>query len=453
VGKAIEDLVVPPDRRLEENAIQLEALEQGCSTIETVRHRKDGTLICVVISTNAIFDEGGRVQYFVSSKKDVTRLRVVRDARMVEAKFRDLLELTPDAIVMANPTGRIVLATTRAENLFGYERGELLGKLVEVLLPERFHNRHADHRTRHFDLPQARGMGADLELYGVRKDGSEFPVEVSLSPVETEDGISEMSAIRDITYRKGIEKALHEKNEQLLHAALAKNRFLASMSHELRTPLNGVIGFAEFLVDGKPGPLNDKQKEYLNDILNSGRHLLQLINDVLDLAKVEAGKMSLLPETFSVQTAIEEVCGVARPLAQSKDIHVSLKVEGDLDKVFLDPQKFKQILYNLTSNAIKFTDNGGCLRIDSRPVGADRFEVLVEDTGIGIKTEDFERLFGEFEQLDSGTSRRYQGTGLGLALTRRIVELQGGSIAVKSKLGVGSTFTVELPKTGVEIGS
>jgi signal transduction histidine kinase len=217
------------------------------------------------------------------------------------------------------------------------------------------------------------------------------------------------------------------------------------MSHELRTPLNGIIGFAEFLIDGKPGKLNPKQSEYLGDILNSGRHLLQLINDVLDLAKVEAGKMELTPETFPLRKAIEEVCAVVRPLVQKKSIQVLVDVSPLLGDVTLDQQKLKQVLFNLLSNAVKFTDDGGRVEILAQPNGPRRFNLAVKDTGIGIRPEDIQRLFTEFEQLESGTSRRYEGTGLGLALTRKIVEMQDGTIGVESEVGKGSTFTVVLP--------
>ncbi len=228
-------------------------------------------------------------------------------------------------------------------------------------------------------------------------------------------------------------------------AGRAKSDFLASMSHELRTPLNGIIGFAEFLIDGKPGPLNDKQKEYLGDVLRSGRHLLELINDLLDIVKVEAGKMTLYAEPFRLAAAVQEVCAVMSPIAQQKDIAISVAVVPPLDAVTLDQQKFKQVLYNLVSNAVKFTDAGGRVDISLAPSGPLHFTLSVADTGIGIKTEDLERLFTAFDQLDAGATRRHSGTGLGLALTRGLVGLQGGVIDVESELGRGSTFRVTLP--------
>ncbi|MDP1713347.1 MAG: ATP-binding protein [Anaerolineales bacterium] len=236
-----------------------------------------------------------------------------------------------------------------------------------------------------------------------------------------------------------------KRAKELEYANRMKSEFLANMSHELRTPLNGIIGFTEFLIDEKPGPLRPKQKEYLSDVLNSARHLLQLINDMLDLAKVEAGKMELHPETFSVRKALEEVTAVIKGIAHKKHIMVSIEVSDGLDTVTLDQHKFKQVLYNLLSNAVKFSDEGGQVDIHVRRLDPHQLEVQVRDTGIGIKAEDINRLFTEFEQLDSGITRRFEGTGLGLALTKKIVEFQGGHINVESEHGKGSVFTVVLP--------
>ncbi len=371
---------------------------------------------------------------------------VLRSAKVIESKYRELLDSTPDAIVMTNAGGQIVLANNQAATLFGYQRDELSGMLVEVLLPPRFRADHVGHRTGYFAHPRTRPMGAGLELHGLRKDGTEVPVEISLSPLHTDEGRLVMSAIRDITDRKRIERALQEKNAELERASHAKDRFLASMSHELRTPLNGIIGFAEFLVDGKPGPLNAKQSEYLEDILESGRHLLHLINDMLDLVKVQAGRIELSPESFSLEEAIEEVRTGMSPIAEKKRIEVEREADPGIGLVTLDRHRFKQILYNLLSNALKFTNKGGHVRIGATPVGDDRFRLTVSDDGIGIAAEDLGRLFSEFEQLDSGTARRFGGTGLGLALTRTFARLQGGDVFVESEPGKGSRFSVVLPR-------
>ncbi|HEY4642815.1 MAG TPA: PAS domain S-box protein [Thermoanaerobaculia bacterium] len=445
VGSSIDSLIVPHGPQENLDHFRREALATGFSTFETARLRKDGSLIYTVVSNKAVYDDLGHAEFLIITQKDVTHLKVLRDAKLVESQFRDLLESTPDAIIMANQTGRIVLANSQAETLFGYDRGEMLGTLVEVLLPGRYRGGHVAHRSGYFGQPRTRSMGAGLELYGLRKDGSEFPVEISLSPLKTDGGTLVMSAIRDITYRKGIERALQEKNVELERANQAKDRFLASMSHELRTPLNGIIGFAEFLSDGKPGPLNDKQKEYLGDVLNSGRHLLHLINDMLDLVKIQAGRVDMALERFSIRDAINEVCTGVHPLAVSKAIELTVNVDARVEFVTLDQQRFKQILYNLVSNALKFTDDHGHVGIEVTLLPAGRFRLVVSDDGIGIRAEDIGRLFTEFEQLDTGTARRFGGTGLGLALTRKLVDLHGGEIDVESEFGKGSRFAVILP--------
>ncbi|MEY4510367.1 MAG: hypothetical protein RLZZ450_2489 [Pseudomonadota bacterium] len=241
-------------------------------------------------------------------------------------------------------------------------------------------------------------------------------------------------------------RELEESNRAIREASRLKSEFLANMSHELRTPLNAVIGFSEFLADETVGPVNAKQLECLNHVLTSGRHLLRMISDVLDLAKVESGKLDLFPTEFNLRDELTEVCSVARALAQEKDIDVALSCDAAPERVTLDPQKLKQVLFNLLANAVKFTGEGGSIDVTARAVDDDCLEIRVRDSGIGMRAEDLPQLFQEFRQLDTASGRRHEGTGLGLALTKRLVESQHGRITVESELGHGSVFTVVLPR-------
>jgi CheY-like chemotaxis protein len=235
---------------------------------------------------------------------------------------------------------------------------------------------------------------------------------------------------------------MHEANR-------LKSEFLANMSHELRTPLNAIIGFADLMFKGKVGPVSGDHKEYLGDILNSSRHLLKLINDVLDLAKVESGKMEFHPEAVDLGSVIAEVCDILRGLASTRRIRIETSVDPSIAAAVLDPSKLKQVLYNYLSNALKFSPEAGLVNISVFPEGQDGVRLEVEDRGIGIRPEDVHRLFVEFQQLDAGMAKRYAGTGLGLALTRRIIEAQGGATGVRSEPGRGSTFWAVLPRTAV----
>ncbi|HEY3782947.1 MAG TPA: ATP-binding protein [Fimbriimonadaceae bacterium] len=368
-----------------------------------------------------------------------------------EERVRAVLDSSTNAVLLIDQDEKIIDWNARAEAMFGWTNEEALGRLVsETIVPAR--SREWYHvRLERFMAKGEQGSTGVHDMTAMRRDGTEFPAELAFSPLKIHGVMTVCVFITDITERKRAEEIdrqnfeLVEMNRLIEEGSRIKGEFLASMSHELRTPLNGIIGFTEFLSEGKPGPINPKQREYLGDILNSGQHLLNLINDILDLAKVEAGKMEFFPEFFSVAQTVNEVCSVARPLAQKKRIQVRVDVSRELDQVELDPQKFKQVLFNLLSNAIKFTDEGGTIDISAAPFDAYRFRLLVKDTGIGIKIEDMDRLFREFQQLDSGSSKRYEGTGLGLALTQKILELQGGSISVESEVGKGSTFIVTLP--------
>jgi len=245
---------------------------------------------------------------------------------------------------------------------------------------------------------------------------------------------------------QGLATELEQANRETRDVSRLKSEFLANMSHELRTPLNAVIGFSEMLYDGKAGPVTPKQQEFLDDILLGARHLLQLINDVLDLSKVEAGKMEFRREAVNLTSVLDEVAGLLRSLAAQKQITLEVHVAPELTEIVSDPSRLKQVLYNYLSNAIKFTPAEGHVAVRVTPEGDREFRIEVEDTGLGIRAEDMSRLFVEFQQLDAANGASYAGTGLGLALTKRIVETQGGRVGVRSVLGHGSTFSAILPR-------
>ena len=239
---------------------------------------------------------------------------------------------------------------------------------------------------------------------------------------------------------------LELQNRRFQEASRLKSEFLANMSHELRTPLNAIIGFAELLHDGQVDPATPQHQEFLGDILASGRHLLQLINDVLDLAKVEAGKLEFRPEPIEIERVVGEVCAILRTAVSAKRIKLATVIDPTVTKLVLDPGRFKQVAYNYLSNALKFTAAGGHVTIRVAAEGDDHFRFEVQDSGIGVAPKDLGKLFIEFQQLETGRAKRHQGTGLGLALTKRLVEAQGGSVGVTSEVGTGSTFFAVLPR-------
>ena len=381
------------------------------------------------------------------------RLALEEQSRL-ERRFRQLLEAAPDAIVEVSDDGAIVLVNQIAEQMFGYQRNELLGQSVDLLVPDGVRPTHYRHRDSYLEHPRTRPMGSGLELHARRRDGSLFPVEISLSPIQTETGMHVTAVIRDVTERKKAEQEvrrleqiytaeLETRNREIERANRLKSEFLASMSHELRTPLHTIIGFAELLEEEGEGPLTEAQKRFLGHIHRDSSHLLELINDVLDLSKVEAGQMVLKREAYPVRRSIDDALNSVRPGAAVKGIAVEERGITDVI-VDADPVRVREMLYNLLSNAVKFTPSGGKVWLETREEG-EFVRITVGDTGIGIPAEEQENIFDKFYQVGNTTSGVREGTGLGLSITKELVQLHGGWMEVLSMPGQGSQFTFTLP--------
>ncbi|MDD5473000.1 MAG: PAS domain S-box protein [Candidatus Methanoperedens sp.] len=384
-------------------------------------------------------DKGGRALRINGIIWDITEHK---KAEKEITFLASIVKNVPDAVCSIDLNGNIFSWNKGAEKMLGYKAEEIIGKPITITIPEERAQKELDHCI---GILNAQGFFTDYESVRLTKDGRVIPVEITAVALkDREQNItSYTSIIKDITERKKAE-ALHLENLRLEFMDKAKSEFLANMSHELRTPLNAIIGFSELMKQGITGKMNEKQERFIDNILSSGTFLLSLINDILDLSKIEAGKIELCIEKFSVNQAVDKSLILIKERASKHNIIIKKEFSLHLD-IGGDKQRFKQVLFNLLSNAVKFSKEGGGMVTIKTEKEGDMARISVSDTGIGIKEENIGKLFKKFQQLEPEISGKYGGTGLGLAISKQLVELHGGKIRAESKYGKGSTFTFLLP--------
>jgi PAS domain S-box-containing protein len=378
--------------------------------------------------------------------EDITARKMNEEIiRKGREQFRTIIENAPNGMVVVNRSGEITMVNSHLETIFGYKREEIIGKPIEILIPEQARDSHKKDRQRFTEAPEARPMGKGRDLFGRRKDGSLFPVEVGLNPIETSEGTLVLGTVVDITERKQYELRLKSAMEEAEQANKTKDEFLAVVSHELKTPLSSILGYSSLLASGKLGTNTEAAKLALSTIERSARNQASLIEDLLDVSRIVSGKIQIKKLIIGIPGIVQQACEAFRPAAVEKE--VSLTCSEITGKLFVtgDPSRLQQILSNIIDNAIKFTPKGGEVCVSVVPKGL-RVNIVIKDSGIGIEPEFMKVIFQRFKQESSGIRRQGQGLGLGLSIAKSLAELQGGAIEVHSEgRGKGSTFTVVLP--------
>jgi len=369
--------------------------------------------------------------------------RSMPPASQPERLFHGFLEAAPDAVVIIDGDGVIVQVNSQAERLFGYPRAELLGRPVEVLMPERFRGPHVAHRQAYYDDMRPRPMGRGLDLIGLRKDGREFPIDISLSPLTNDAGVLMVSAIRDMTGYRRLEDELRARTRELEEADRQKDHFLSAVAHELRNPLSALAYMAQML---RFPQIDAAARQKASDVIErQTAHMARLVEDLLDLERVRRGKITLRRESIDLRTVVPSAVEFSRSLIETHKHHLEVAPSAEPLWVSGDPTRLTQVVSNLLTNAAKYTPEGGHIRLTAaREDGV--AVVRVRDSGTGIPQEMLSRVFDLFTQIGAAGDDRAGGLGIGLCLVQRLVELHGGTVAAFSEgLGQGSEFVVSLP--------
>ncbi len=410
------------------------------TTVEHIHYDKDGNARTVEVHGYPIFDKEGNVVQMIEYCLDITEhKKAEKEINLLASIVKNI----PESVCTIGLDGNIVTWNEGAEKMLGHKKEEIIGKPITITIPKLLAQKEFDHCL---SILNTEGFFTGYESVRLTKHGRIIPVEITAVALkdEKQNITGYTSIIRDITERKKAEETRLE-NLRLEAADKAKSEFLANMSHELRTPLNAILGFSELMKQGVTGKMTEKQEHFIDNINSSGTFLLSLINDILDLSKIEAGKVELVIEKASVPVTINETLALIKEKATIHNVLLKTELDPALPYIEADKQRFKQILYNLLSNAVKFSKKeGGTVIIAAKKEG-DMAKFSVSDTGIGIKEENMGKLFHKFEQLEPEIGAKYGGTGLGLAISKQLVEQHGGKMWAESRYGEGSTFTFLLP--------